>query len=47
MTEDEDLEVPGDVISVTLAADDEETDEGAGDEVDERPVGYENSIMPP
>jgi chromate transport protein ChrA len=37
MTEDEDLEVPDDVISVTLAADDEETDEGAGDKVDERP----------
>jgi len=37
MTEDEDLEVPGDVISVTLAADDEETDEGADDKVDERP----------
>jgi hypothetical protein len=37
MTEDEDLEVPGDVISVTLAADDEETDQGGDDKVDERP----------
>ena len=37
MTEDEDLEVSGNVISVTLAADDEATDEGACDKVEERP----------
>jgi hypothetical protein len=37
MAEDEDLEVLGAVVSVTLAADDEETDEGPNDEVEERP----------
>jgi hypothetical protein len=37
MAEDEDLEVLGAVVPVTLAAADEETDEGAGDEVEERP----------
>jgi hypothetical protein len=37
VAEDEDLEVLGAVVSVTLAAADEETDEGAGDEVQERP----------
>jgi hypothetical protein len=37
MAEDEDLEVLGAVVSVTLATADEQTDESAGDEVEERP----------
>jgi hypothetical protein len=37
MAEDEDLEVLGAVVSALLATADEETDEGAGDEVEERP----------
>src|SRR5450759_3856414 len=35
VAEDEDLEVLGAVVSVTLATADEQTDEGAGDEVEE------------
>jgi hypothetical protein len=37
MAEDEDLEVPGPVVLALLATADEQTDECAGDEVDERP----------
>jgi len=37
MAEDDDLEVLGAVISITLAANDEETDEGPDDKVEERP----------
>ena len=37
MAEDEDLEVLASVVSALLATADEETDEGAGDEVEERP----------
>ena len=37
MAEDEDLELLGSVGATTLATADEETDEGADDEVEERP----------
>ena len=37
MAEDEDLQVLGSVVSTRLATADEETDEGADDEVEERP----------
>jgi len=37
VAENQDLEVLGAVVSVTLATADEETDESVGDEVDERP----------
>jgi hypothetical protein len=37
MAEDEDLEVLGAVVTVTLATADEQTGEGSGDEVKERP----------
>jgi hypothetical protein len=37
MAEDEDLEVLASVVSALLASADEETDEGADDEVEERP----------
>ena len=37
MAEDEDLEVLASVVSALLATADEETDEGADDEVEERP----------
>jgi hypothetical protein len=37
MAEDEDLEVLGSVSATSRSSDDEETDEGAGHEVEERP----------
>jgi hypothetical protein len=37
VAEDEDLEVLGPVVLALLATADEETDESAGDEVEERP----------
>ncbi len=43
MPEDQDLEVLGAVISATLATADEETDEGADDEVEE---GQHRPIVP-
>jgi hypothetical protein len=43
MAQDEDLEVLGSVVPARLSSADEQTDEGADDEVEERP---HRSIVP-